>query len=311
MHWSRTRAVVLGCALSTLATTATALPSAAAPRCGAFFDDFQYSSTADPAFSANGWQARGGSGGPGVPGATWSPDNIAFPDGDGGKVLQLSVSTDGSAGGTTQAELSQGRRRFYEGTYASRIRFTDAPSEGADGDHVNETYFAISPLNGDYDPLYSELDFAEYLPNGGWGVGEATNYQTSYHTYRPDPLDLTHRAYNTQTRSMAGWHELVTQVADGHVKYYIDGELTADHSLDPDGESVAPRQPMSLSYNTWLIDTEGHQGGRSTYTQQVAWTYYTRDEVVSPAEAADRAARYRAAGTHHEDTLDTGCRVAR
>jgi len=28
---------------------------------------------------------------------------------------------------------------------------------------------------------------------------------------------------------------LVTQVADGHVKYYVDGVLTADHTVD-DGQ---------------------------------------------------------------------------
>ena len=95
-----------------------------------------------------------------------------------------------------------------EGTYASRIRFTDTPASGNDGDHINETFFAISPLNGDLDPTYSELDFSEYLPNGGWGETGPINYQTTWYTYRNDPW-YADNVHSEQRRSHDGWHDLV------------------------------------------------------------------------------------------------------
>ena len=97
---------------------------------------------------------------------------------------------------------SQTQRRFKDGTYASRIRFTDSPTSGKDGDHVNETFFAIGPQQRfDFDPDFSELDFTEYLPNGGWGATGPIAYQTSYNGYRLDPWD-PHNAHSQQTRSL-------------------------------------------------------------------------------------------------------------
>ncbi|MDR4215909.1 hydrolase, partial [Bacillus paralicheniformis] len=94
-------------------------------------------------------------GGPGVPGARWAPENITFPSVDGDKAAQLASSTDGTASGTKHTELLQNQMRFFEGTYAARIKFADAPVSGADGDRVNQTFFTISPLRYDNDPLYS------------------------------------------------------------------------------------------------------------------------------------------------------------
>lgn len=301
----RIRAVTLVTSLAAVGLVGAA-PVHAAAVCGELFDDFHYSSHNDSSFASAGWNARGEQGGPGVPGATWSPDNITFPTVDGDQVAQLTASTDGTSGGTSQAELLQNQLRFRDGTYASRIRFTDKPTEGQGGDHVNETYFVISPLRYDYDPLYSELDFSEYLPNGGWGETQPANFQTSYYTFRADPWDAK-EAHDVQRRSFDGWHDLVTQVADGHVKYYIDGELTADHTTDSEGNPVYPRQAMTLSYNLWFIDTDGHTGGRSTYVEQVDWTYYAKNQVLTPSEAVNQAAAYRSAGTAHTDTIRTTC----
>ncbi len=287
-----------------LAGNAQADQAVVAP-CGVLFDDFHYASPSDAAFSGNGWVARSGTGSPGVPGASWLPSNITFPTVSGQRVAQLTAYTDGTAAGTAHAELHQSRMRFFEGTYASRVRFTDAPVSGADGDHINETYFSISPLRFDRDPLYSELDFSEYLPNGGWG-GPQANYETSWHTYWNNPTWDGLRISNAQYRGFDGWHDIVTQVSGGHVKYHIDGVPVADHTVDAAGNSVYPRTPMSINYNIWFIDTAGHSGGRSTYLEQADWTYYAGNEVVSPAEAVNRAAQYRAAGTSHVDTVGSG-----
>lgn len=295
--------------VATVATTALILTGSAqagtAADCGVLYDDFHYTSPSDPAFSAAGWTTRNDVGSPGVPGAHWLTSNISFPVVNGKPVAQLTASTDGTAAGTTHAELYQNQLRFLNGTYASRVRFSDAPSSGPDGDHVNETYFSISPLRYDRDPLYSELDFSEYLPNGGWG-GPQADYQTSWYTYWNNPTWDGLRTSTAQNRSFDGWHDLVTQVADGHVQYYIDGTLTADHTTDAQGDPVYPRTPMSINYNMWFIDTAGHSGGTSVYTEQVDWTYYAGDQVVSPGDAVARAAAYRSAGTSHVDTV-SGC----
>jgi hypothetical protein len=269
------------------------------------FDDFHYSSHSDPALQAHGWNARDEAGGPGVPGASWRASNITFPTSNGDQVAQLAASTDGTSTGTVHAELRQTQQRVREGTYATRVRFSDVPVSGADGDHINQTAFTITPLRYDYDPLYSELDFSEYLPNGGWGETGPVNFHTSWYTYRAEPWD-SWRAYTALYQSYAGWHTIVTQVADGHVKYYVDGVLTADHTVDQHGNPVTPRQDMTMNYNLWFIDLATHSGGTSTYQEQVDWAYYAKNEVVSPSDAAARAATYRTGGTTFLDTLVAG-----
>jgi hypothetical protein len=288
--------------LGTLAVFAGA-PSASAADCGQLFDDFSYGSSSDAALTAHGWTPRSYAGGPGVPGATWSPDNITFPTADGQKVMQLTASTDGTGAGTGHAELYSTQKRYFEGTYASRVRFTDTPTGGADGDHINETFFTISPLNGDLDPTYSELDISEYLPNGGWGETGPINYQTTWYTYRNEPwyADNTH---SEQRSSLNGWHDLVATVANGHVIYYIDGVQVGDHS-----GHFYPRQTMTINWNLWFIDTAAHSGGRSTYVQQVDWVLFAKNRVLTPAQVSSSAAAYRSGGTTFTDTVDAtgGC----
>jgi len=276
----------------------------AAAACGALFDDFNYASHTDGTLGSHGWQVRSSAGGPGVPGARWAPEGITFPTSDGDKVLQLASSTNGTGAGTTQTEILQGNRRFLEGTYASRIRFSDAPASGADGDRVNQTFFTISPLRYNNDPIYSELDFSEYLPNGGWGETGPINFQTSWHTYTPDPWYAENKN-NSQKRSINGWHTVVSTVSAGHVKYYIDGALVADH--DRSGPfDVYPRQAMSLNFNQWFIDTAGHSGGTATYLQQVDWVYYAKDQVLSPSTAVANAASFRSSGVRFKDDIGSG-----
>jgi hypothetical protein len=275
----------------------TASPAAAA-ECGRLFDDFAYSSSSDAALTRNGWVPRSNAGGPGVPGATWSAQNLSFPTADGQKVLQLTSSTDGTAGGTNHAELFTAQKRYFEGTYASRVKFSDAPVSGADGDHINQTFFTISPLAYDLDPTYSELDISEYLPNGGWGETGPINYQTTWYTYRNEPW-FADNVHSEQRSSMNGWHNLVAQVAGGHVKYYIDGVLVGDHS-----GKFYPRQTMTINFNQWFIDLATHTGGLSTYVQQVDWVLFAKNQVLSPAQVTSATAAHRAAGNTFTDTVD-------
>src|SRR5689334_2903793 len=109
-------AVLVAAGLTT-AGVGAARPAQAAVTCGVLFDDFAYSSPADPAFAQRGWHVRTNAGGPGVPGATWSAGNVSFPVVDGQTVARLQASTNGTAGGTSHAEMSLSDRRFFEGTY--------------------------------------------------------------------------------------------------------------------------------------------------------------------------------------------------
>ncbi|GAA3474740.1 cellulose binding domain-containing protein [Nonomuraea roseola] len=258
---------------------------------GVLFDDFSYTGSGDPRLAQRGWTVRSSSGGPGVPGATWSPAAVTFPGG----VLQLESSTDGTGAGTVQTELSTANRKFFEGTYAARVRFSDAPVTGPDGEHVVQTFFTITPLRQNMDPDYGELDF-EYLPNGGWGEPANILYATSWETYQADPW----QAVNTHTEertSFSGWHDLVVQVSGGRVKYYVDGHLFADH-----GGVYYPETPMWIMFNQWFIDLQGGSTRRA-YQQQVDWVYHSKNEVVSPAGVLSRVNALRAAGTAFQDTV--------
>jgi hypothetical protein len=305
MGLTPTRKIAIGATLAATAAALTGIGIAAAPSssaaagCGVLFDDFNYSSRTDAALGQRGWSIRSSSGGPGVAGARWLADNVSFPTVDGQKVAQLKAVTDGTAGGTSHAEFSQSNRRFFEGTYLARIKFSDAPASGSDGDHVNQTFYTISPLAAPMDPTYSELDFSEYLPNGGWGEPGPINYQTSWYTYVADPWYADNQ-HSQQARSINGWHDVMATVSGGHVKYYIDGALVGDHS-----GKVYPRQNMSIDFNQWFIDLAGHAGGTSTYLQSVDYVYHAKKQVLSPAQATAAINGFRSAGSAHADSVVT------
>jgi len=120
--------------------------TAAANRASILFDDFNYSS---PSQLANhGWIVRTEQGWPGVPGALGGNESISFADdpaSPGNRILRLSSSTDGNGMNTRQAQICH-QRKYLEGRYAARVRFTDDPAAGTTGDQVVETFYMISPL---------------------------------------------------------------------------------------------------------------------------------------------------------------------
>ncbi|GAA3003296.1 cellulose binding domain-containing protein [Streptosporangium longisporum] len=264
---------------------------------GVVFDDFAYTGADDPAITAHNWTVRTNSGGPGVPGASWPKQNVSFPTLSGGnRALQLKAGTDGTAAGTRQSEVLH-QRKFLEGTYAARVKFSDAPISGPDGDHIVQTFFTITPLAFDMDPAYSEQDF-EYLPNGGWGEPANIMYTTSWETYRNEPWEAVN--VHTEVRqSYAGWHDLVLQVSGGQIRYYIDGALFAEH-----GGIYYPETAQSVNFNLWFIN--GGLVGSATpreYIQQVDWFYHSKNEVVAPADVLNRVNGYRSASTTWVDTV--------
>ncbi|GAB3973162.1 cellulose binding domain-containing protein [Actinoallomurus acanthiterrae] len=267
---------------------------------GVLFDDFDYSGPSDPALGAHGWSVRTSSGGPGVPGATWSAGAVSFPAdpaASGNRLMQLDARTDGTAGGTVQAEVDTTQRKFFEGTYAARVYLTDAPVSGPDGDHVVQTYYTISPLDRDNDPTYSELDF-EYLPNGGWGDDGPRMYATTWYTYTNDPWSKDND-YHSELRSLQGWHTLVMTVAGGTVTYYIDGAPYYSTS-----GKYYPRKAMTIDFNQWFISGEllGSSTPR-TWREQMDWVYFAGGKALTPAQVDAQVSGLRSAGTTFTDTV--------
>src|SRR5437773_5408933 len=211
------------------------------------FDDFSYANYGQ--LARHGWIIRTAAGWPGVPGATWGNSGVSFPadpDQRDNRWLRMTSATDGTGPNTHQTQICH-QRKYFEGTYAARVRFVDVPTDGPTGDQLVESFYTISPLKAPMDPDYSELDF-EYLPNGGWGFTGPTLFETSWRTFSPEPNWKKDNVFDTSSGSKSGWHTLVTQVADGKVKYFIDGKALAEH-----GGQYYPRSLMSINFNLWFI----------------------------------------------------------
>lgn len=271
---------------------------AAAPEAALLFDDFNYTAAQDPQLNENGWTVRTAEGWPGVPGAIWDGDGVSFLDDpalEGNRLAQMTATTDGTL--TTQVQLCQ-QRKFYEGTYASRVLFTDEPASGPDGDNVVQTFYMISPLKEALDPDYSEMDF-EYLPNGGWGIPESVFFGTTWETFRPEPEWLADNTSSNVLESMAGWHTLVLQVLDNRVKYYVDGEVLGLHV-----GKFYPEVPMSINFNLWFIrDGQINSDEMREYIEQIDWVLFIQGEVLSPEAVEVTVDDMRDATTTFIDTV--------
>jgi hypothetical protein len=219
----------------------------------------------------------------------------------GNRLLRLSARTDGTPAGTTQAQLCHARK-YLAGTYAARIRFSDVPVQGPDGDVLVQTFYTVSPLRFAYDPQYSELDW-EYLPNGGWGDARTRLYGVSWQTVRLDPWD----AYNQPLQHFAalgpsggGWHVLMMQVAGGKSRFFLDGR-----QLDEHGGRNYPVVPMAIAFSQWFVPA-GQLAGVSApraYEEDVDWVYHARNRVMTPAEVAQAVQALRRSGQTAVDTV--------
>ncbi len=273
-----------------------------------FFDDFNYPDVA--AMQESGWLLRSAAGHPGIPGARWAPEGVGLIDDPmqpGQRLLQLRASTDGTGPGTTQVQVCH-QRKYLEGTYAARVRFSDQPVSGADGDPVIQTFYAVSPLRFDFDPEFSELDW-EYLPNGGWGSDKTRLYGITWQTVRLDPW----LAYNQQHEEFAqlgapgkDWHTLVMQVADGRTRWFVDGRQVSEH-----GGRNYPVVQMSINFNLWFSPGGPlPQGGEPrVYEQAVDWVLHARNVVLSPAQVEAQVAQWRRRGTSHVDQVSPPIRA--
>lgn len=264
---------------------------------GVFFDDFSYS--APDEMAGSGWIIREGMGWPGVTGARFRPDNVSFvdaPDLPGNRLLRMTSSTDGTAEGTFQTQLCQ-QRKFFEGTYAARVRFRDEPEFGPDGDQIVETFYAITPYVRPMALDYSEMDF-EYLPNGGWGSDPSVFYVTTWETVQIEPWNAVNVS-SPFTGSMAGWHTLVAQVGGGEVRYYVDDRLIAQH-----GGHYYPDSPMSINFNLWFIDNGlSDAGGLREYHQDIDWVFFSQDAALTQSEVEAEINSLRDNGIPYQDNI--------
>ncbi|MBV8379284.1 MAG: glycoside hydrolase family 16 protein [Paucibacter sp.] len=269
-------------------------PSQPASAPGVFFDDFSEPDVT--ALRAAGWILRDKPGHPGVDGARWAPEGVSLVDDEtvaGNRLLRLSAHTDGTGPGTEQVQLCHARK-YLNGTYAARVRYDSSRA----GDALVQAFYTAAPLRFDYDPEYSELDW-EYLPYGGWDVAQPRLYSVSWQTVRIKPWD-SYNASHEEFGFLTGWHVLVTQVADGHVRWFLDGREVALH-----GGRNHPVVPMAISFSDWFI-REGpfaKSDAPRVYQEDVDWVFHAQDRVLSPAQVEAAVRDYRQRGVARVDEV--------
>jgi len=292
--------LLASCASNTSTPTVEASPTSSGETSQILFDDFSYSTQDE--MIANGWIVREGGGWPGVTGATFRAENVSFldyPNQAGNRLLRMTSSTDGTSENTYQTQICH-QRKYLEGTYAARVRFSDEPVSGVDDDQVVETFYKITPYDKPLNPDYSEMDF-EYLPNGGWGSPDLTFYVTTWETVQIEPWNADNTS-NSLQGSLAGWHTLVTQVTGGTVRYFIDGQLIAQH-----GGAYYPDALMSINFNLWFIDGGLVQAeGVREYEEDLDWVFHEAGVLLMPEEVDAKVSELRNASVTFQDTVLAG-----
>ena len=293
-----------GCTSNTAALPAEIPTAANFQEAQILFDDFSYS-TLDK-MTSNGWVVRNGSGWPGVAGATFRAENVSFvdyPNPANNRLLRMTSSTDGTGQNTYQTQICH-QRKYLEGTYAARVRFSDEPVSGVDGDQVVQTFYTITPYIQALDPDYSEMDY-EYLPNGGWGSGDLTFYVTTWETVQIEPWNADNTSSSVQG-SLAGWHMLVTQVTGGTVRYFVDGKMIAQH-----GGGYFPEARMSINFNLWFIDGGLVQAeGLREYQEDIDWVFHQADVLLMPDEVTAKVHELRSASVTFTDSVLSGIQTS-
>lgn len=291
-------AIALSLMLVTVPSGASTSAQAIKPIEQVLFDDFTYANHND--LKKNGWIIRTVAGWPGVPGATWSAAGVSLlkdPNQPNNRILRMTSSTDGTAANTTQTQICH-QRKYLEGTYAARVRFTDNPILGPGGDQLVQSFYTISPLKAPWDLDYSELDF-EYLPNGGWGIDGPTLYATTWETFYPEPNWKKDNVFKTINGSQAGWHTLVTQVVGGKVTYFVDGKLFVEH-----GGEYFPEDTMSINFNLWFIRDGMVKAKESRqYQEDIDWVFHQAGTALTPEQVEAKVASLRRKSVKFQDTV--------
>ena len=276
----------------------TPVPSSHATVDAVLFDDFSYGNKEQ--MKKNGWIIRTEPGWPGIPGATWADEGVSLlkhPDQPNNWIIRMTSATDGTSANTTQTQFCH-QRKYLEGTYAARVRFTDQPVSGPGGDQLVQSFYTISPLKAPMDLDYSELDW-EYLPNGGWGIDGPTLYATTWETFSPEPNWKKDNVFKTTIASQAGWHTLVTQVMDQKVRYFANGKLFAEH-----GGNYYPEDTMSINFNLWFIrDGMIKSNERRQYQEDIDWVFHQAGVALTPEQVEAAVAGMKKKAVKFKDTV--------
>jgi hypothetical protein len=292
--------VAFGIALMLVVSIVSSVPRSYAAAIDAiFFDDFGYSKNQE--MKKNGWILRTEPGWPGIPGATWSEDGVSLHKHlteSNNWIVRMTSSTDGTTGPNTRQTQICHQRKYLEGTYAARVRFSDKPVSGPGGDQLVESFYSISPLKAPMDLDYSELDF-EYLPNGGWGIDGPTLYATTWETFSPEPNWKKDNVFKTASGSQDGWHTLIKQVLNHKVTYFVDGKLFAEH-----GGEYYPEDTMSINFNLWFIrDGMIKSSERRTYQEDIDWVFHQAGVALAPEQVEAVVADMRKRAVKFHDTV--------
>ena len=263
------------------------------------FDDFSYADTVE--LETHGWTVRTTPGWPGIENASWRKEDVSFPEDSakpGNRILRMTSFTDGTPGHTTQTQICQ-QRKFKEGTYAARVHFSFGPASGPAGDGVVESCYMFSTVDIPKNPNYSECDF-EYLPGGGWGQKAPALFVTTWRTADPLPDGTQDNVHTVIPGPLGGWHVLVLQVAGGHVRYFLDGRMIADHA-----GPYYPREIMCFDFNLWFT-REGVAASRQlrSYQEDIDWVYFEKDAALSPGQVEQKVQAFRDAGITRRDTVE-------
>ena len=289
-------ALALASAAAIAADAQPAAAKAAPPQI--FFDDFSYADT--EALAGGGWTVRTEAGHPGIAGAAWGKQALSLvvdPQNPKNRVLRLEARTDGTSSGTRQAQICHARK-YLEGTFAARVRFSDEPTQGPDGDVLIQSFYLVSPLRFAFDPEFSEMDW-EYLPNGGWGDTRTRLYGITWQTVQIEPWKSYNQAHE-EFGPQGGWHTLVMQIGGGKTRHYLDGRLLAEH-----GGRNYPVSLMSLNFNLWFSPGGELKDEKAVrvYQQDIDWVYHAKGQLLSPAQVGEAVEQMRKQGVGASDTV--------
>jgi hypothetical protein len=106
--------------------------------------------------------------------------------------------------------------------------------------------------------------------------------------------------------SLAGWHILVTQVTEGTVRYFVDGQLIAQH-----GGDYYPDAPMSINFNLWFIDGGLVEAeGVRQYDEDIDLVFYQAGDLLMLDEVIVKVNELRNASVKFTDTVLSGIQAS-
>ena len=142
---------------------------------------------------------------------------------------------------------------------------------------------------------------AETRGYGGWGGAPTTMHVTSWETVQIEPWDADNLS-NSKQGSLEGWHTLVAQVSGGTVRYFVDGDLIAQH-----GGEYYPDALMSINFNLWFInDGLNIPGAVREYQEDIDWVFHVVGQLLMPNEVLAKVAELRNTSVSFQDTVMPG-----